>query len=81
MAIQDEMYKKIVQEIDTLIQDNRFNLVGKEIKTKQVAKMLTEKTVYSNIVAQTGASTATISRVKRYMENYRQFDIFARLDK
>ena len=30
-----------------------------------VAKMLTEKTVYSNIVAQTGASTATISRVNR----------------
>lgn len=45
MAIQDEMYKKIVQEIDTLIQDNRFNLVGKEIKTKQVAKMLTELSI------------------------------------
>ena len=45
MAIQDEMYKKIVQEIDTLIQDNKFNLVGKESKTKQVAKMLTELSV------------------------------------
>ena len=31
----------------------------------QVAKMLTEKRVYSDIVAQTGASTATISRVNR----------------
>ncbi len=30
-----------------------------------VAKMLREKKVYSNIVAETGASTATISRVNR----------------
>lgn len=30
-----------------------------------VAKMLTEKIVYSEIVKQTGASTATISRVNR----------------
>lgn len=30
-----------------------------------VAKMLTEKRVYSDIVAETGASTATISRVNR----------------
>ena len=30
-----------------------------------VAKMLTEKTVYSEIVKKTGASTATISRVNR----------------
>ncbi len=30
-----------------------------------VAKMLSEKCVYSEIVAQTGASTATISRVNR----------------
>ena len=31
----------------------------------QVAKLLCEKRVYSDIVAQTGASTATISRVNR----------------
>lgn len=31
----------------------------------QVAKMLTDKHVYSDIVAETGASTATISRVNR----------------
>ena len=31
----------------------------------QVAKLLTENHVYSDIVAQTGASTATISRVNR----------------
>lgn len=30
-----------------------------------VAKMLTDKNVYSDIVAKTGASTATISRVNR----------------
>ena len=34
-----------------------------------VAKMLTEKRVYSDIVAATGASTATISRVNRCL-NY-----------
>lgn len=31
----------------------------------QVARMLNEKRVYSDIVAETGASTATISRVNR----------------
>lgn len=34
-----------------------------------VAKMLTEKRVYSDIVTETGASTATISRVNRSL-NY-----------
>lgn len=35
----------------------------------QVAKMLTSKKVYKDIVAETGASTATISRVNRTL-NY-----------
>ena len=35
----------------------------------QVAKMLNEHRVYSDIVAETGASTATISRVNRSL-NY-----------
>jgi TrpR-related protein YerC/YecD len=35
----------------------------------QVAKMLSERRVYSDIVSQTGASTATISRVNRSL-NY-----------
>mgnify|MGYP002590250661 CR=1 FL=1 len=35
----------------------------------QVAKMLSENRVYSDIVAETGASTATISRVNRSL-NY-----------
>ena len=33
-----------------------------------VAKMLTEKKVYTEIVKETGASTATISRVKRSLD-------------
>ena len=33
-----------------------------------VAKMLREKKVYNDIVNETGASTATISRVKRSLE-------------
>ena len=47
-----------------------------------VAKMLDERKVYSDIVAQTGASTATISRVNRSLnygnDGYRV--IFDRLD-
>lgn len=48
-----------------------------------VAKMLTQHCVYSDIVATTGASTATISRVNRSLSygagGYD--DIFDRLDK
>lgn len=47
-----------------------------------VAKMLRDKKVYSDIVAETGASTATISRVNRSLlygtNGYEK--IFARLD-
>lgn len=46
-----------------------------------VAKMVTEGKKYDEIEEQTGASPATISRVKRYMENYKQYDIFTRLNK
>ncbi len=41
-----------------------------------VAKMLNEGTVYSKIVAETGASTATISRVNRSL-NYTSCDGYA----
>ncbi len=48
-----------------------------------VAKMLSEKRVYSEIVKETGASTATISRVNRSLnygcDGYEK--IFARIDK
>ena len=46
-----------------------------------VAKMVASGKKYDEIEEATGASPATISRVKRYMENYKQFDIFTRLDK
>ena len=43
-----------------------------ELKTMSqrivVAKMLSEKSVYTDIVEQTGASTATISRVNRSLQ-------------
>jgi len=48
----------------------------------QVAKMLSERRVYSDIVSQTGASTATISRVNRSL-NYGSDGyaiVFGRLD-
>ena len=48
-----------------------------------VAKMLSDKRVYSDIVATTGASTATISRVNRSLiygcDGYDM--VFSRLDK
>lgn len=46
-----------------------------------VAKMLHEKKVYSDIVGQTGASTATISRVNRSLMygNDGYFKVFDRL--
>ena len=48
-----------------------------------VAKMLRDKKVYSDIVAETGASTATVSRVNRSLQygcnGYEE--IFKRLDK
>ena len=46
-----------------------------------VAKMVASGKKYDEIEEATGASPATISRVKRYMENYKQYDIFTRLDK
>ncbi len=48
-----------------------------------VAKMLSQKQVYSDIVAETGASTATISRVNRSL-NYGSDGyelVFKRLEK
>lgn len=46
-----------------------------------VAKMVAEGKKYDEIEEQTGASPATISRVKRYMDNYHQYDIFTRINK
>lgn len=48
-----------------------------------VAKMLTEKKIYNDIVAETGASTATISRVNRSLQYGADgYDtVFGRLEK
>lgn len=56
MAIKDEMYKKIVQEIDENIKMGKID-ISKEKKLKSVAKMLTELSVdetkeADNLVAQ-----------------------------
>ena len=49
----------------------------------EVAKLLSERTVYNKIVEETGASTATISRVNRsYIYGRGGYDtVFAKLDK
>lgn len=44
-----------------------------------VAKMVTEGKKYEEIERTTGASPATISRVKRCMTNYAHYEIFKRL--
>ena len=49
-----------------------------------VAKLLRDNNVYSKIVVETGASTATISRVKRslsYSDGAGYAKVFERLDK
>ena len=42
MAIQDEMYKAIEQEIDKTIAEGREKVIVKYDRAKEVAKMLTE---------------------------------------
>lgn len=64
------MTLKTVDECESLFKDL---CTPKEIKSiaqrLAVAKMLTEGKVYNDIVVQTGASTATISRVNRTMSD------------
>lgn len=45
--------------------------IGTMVQRLSVAKMLKENCNYAEIVEETGASTATVSRVKRSSENYR----------
>lgn len=45
MAIQDEMYKMIEQEIDLVIEEGREKVIVDFDKAKLVAKMLTELSV------------------------------------
>ena len=68
----EELYKGILT-LETLEECRRFFddlCTVQELSQRfQVAGMLREGKVYSEIVAQTGASTATISRVNRSL-NY-----------
>lgn len=45
MAIQDEMYKMIAQEIDLVVKEEREKVLVNIKKAKEVAKMLTELSV------------------------------------
>jgi len=45
MAIQDEMYKMIEQEIDRVVKEEREKVLVDIGKAKKVAKMLTELSV------------------------------------
>ncbi len=60
MAIQDEMYKKIEQEIDLAVKEGRGKVLVDIDKAKLVAKMLTELSV---------EKTEADSLVNQYMAN------------
>ena len=45
MAIQDEMYKMIAQEIDLVVEEEREKVIVDIKKAKKVANMLTELSV------------------------------------
>ena len=45
MAIQDEMYKMIAQEIDLVVKEEREKVLVDIKKAKEVAKLLTELSV------------------------------------
>ena len=60
MAIQDEMYKKIAQEIDLVVKEEREKVLVDIKKAKEVAKMLTELSV---------EKTEADSLVNQYMAN------------
>lgn len=60
MAIQDEMYKMIAQEIDLVVKEEREKVIVDIKKAKKVAKMLTELSV---------EKTEAESLVNQYMAN------------
>lgn len=71
----NEGYKLLVRALLTLKDEEECNNFLDDLMTKKeiadiaqrmlVAKMLSEQIVYNRIVEETGASTATISRVNR----------------
>ena len=72
---QNEGYKMLVEAILSLETEEEVALFLEDLMTRKeildsaqrmlVAKMLSDKVVYSKIAEETGASTATISRVNR----------------
>ena len=71
----DEMFEGILKlkNVDDCYKFFSDLCTPREVKSMAqrftVAKMLIEKRVYSDIVNETGASTATISRVNRSLES------------
>lgn len=73
--LENEGYNLLVKAILSLNTKEECDAFLEDIMTKKevldiaqrllVAKMLSEQTVYNKIVEETGASTATISRVNR----------------
>jgi TrpR-related protein YerC/YecD len=72
---ENEGYKLLIKAILSLESEKEAELFLDDLMTKKeildsaqrmlVAKMLSEQIVYNKIVEETGASTATISRVNR----------------
>ena len=72
---QNEGYKMLISAILSLKNEEEVALFLDDLMTRKeildsaqrllVAKLLSEQTVYTKIAEETGASTATISRVKR----------------
>lgn len=72
---ENEGYKLLVKALLSLQDENECDNFLDDLMTKKeiadiaqrmlVAKMLSEQAVYNRIVEETGASTATISRVNR----------------
>ena len=72
---QNEGYKMLIDAILSLENEKEAALFLEDLMTRKeildsaqrmlVAKLLSEKVVYSKIAEETGASTATISRVNR----------------
>ena len=85
----DEMFEGVLKlkSVDDCYKFFSDLCTPREIKSMAqrftVAKVLIEKRVYSDIVNQTGASTATISRVNRSLESGNEgYDlVFDRSDK
>ncbi len=73
--LENEGYKMLIDAILSLENEKEAALFLEDLMTRKeiadaaqrmlVAKLLSEKVVYSKIAEETGASTATISRVNR----------------